>query len=190
MPDPSTFNGVDIAILGTIVLFTLLGINRGFVHGVFAVITLILSVGLALVLQGPISAAVVGVVPIAPPLARGATIVFIFGVFQMVLSRILGLASSAITMAISLTPQSWFLNALSGAIPGAIRGAMLAGLLMVAVPVVPIDSNLQSELEGSYLGGLLVKVMAPTLDLAAQAAGETTERFIPMLSPTPSPEPR
>lgn len=184
----STFNGVDIAILGVVALFALHGISRGFVHGVFGVVALIFSVGLALMLQGPISAAVVGVIPTTPSLAKALTIVVVFGVFQVALSRILGLASSAITTAISLSPPSWFLNALVGALPGAIRGALLAGLVMMAQPVLPVDAGLRGELERSYLGGLLVKVMTPTLDLAAQAAGKTTERLLPVLSPTPVPE--
>ena len=165
-------NAVDLLIAAAVVLAIVTGIRAGFVKTLYGLITWVVAIPVALVLQGPFGSLLTPV-GLAAPAARtlafvtvllaietGFTVVGSLVVFPFVdrlhRDRALGLADRAF-----------------GAIPSVLRTLVITAVALAAALVLPVGNDVRSAIDGSRAAqALIAQLSAVTPALGALAGGQ------------------
>jgi uncharacterized protein YkwD/uncharacterized membrane protein required for colicin V production len=159
------------------------GIRSGFVATLYGLITWIVAIPVALVLQNPLGS-LIARVGVQPPLAR--TIAFV-----LVLLLIEG--GFGVLGIVVVTPFVKHLHAdrsfgladrVLGVVPSVLRTLVIAGVALAAALVLPVGNDVRAAIDGSRLGQVLVEQIAavqPALGALAGSPDDGAPLFVTKL---------
>jgi membrane protein required for colicin V production len=142
-------NAVDIGILVIVGLFAVEGLRRGFLLGVVDLIAFGLAI-LAAARFAEIIAEPLRNRGLPASLAQSAGFVIAAVVSFAVIGFVARLLLSPLGTFAAGTPLAW-VNGILGLLPGAVRGLAMAGLLLLILSALPVESGVRSALAGSRL---------------------------------------
>jgi uncharacterized membrane protein required for colicin V production len=155
---------VDWAVLVTVLVFTVGGMGRGFLAGVLDLLSIVASLGVAVLGYQQAAALLLDRVPIPSAVANLAAFVGLLllgqAAYSVVANLLLGL----------VRPLLWPLAPLDralGAVPGAIKGVAAAALALLPFALFPLIPDVSAAIERSTLGSRLVAAAvgaAPALE--------------------------
>jgi uncharacterized protein YkwD/uncharacterized membrane protein required for colicin V production len=167
-------NAVDILIVAALVLGAVLGIRAGFIATLFGLITWIVAIPVALILQGPLGSLLAGV-GLALPVARTLGFVLVLVVIESGFGLLGNLWVVPFVKRLHADRTFGTADRVLGVVPSLLRTLVIAAVALAAALVLPVGNDVRSAIDGSRIGQVLVEqvaVMQPALSaLAGQDAG-------------------
>jgi uncharacterized protein YkwD len=164
---------IDWAVLLTVIAFTVGGMGRGFFAGALDLLSIVVSLGIALLGYRQGAELLLGAVSVPSAVANLAAFLGLLLLGQAAYSVVANLLLRLVR------PLLWPLAPLDralGAIPGAIKGVALAALALLPFTLFPFMPDVSAAIERSTLGSRLVAA-------AVSAAPALEERLGRDLSP-------
>jgi uncharacterized protein YkwD/uncharacterized membrane protein required for colicin V production len=152
-------NAVDLLIVAALAYAAIAGVRAGFVSTLFGLITWVVAIPVALVLQGPLGA-VVARSGVAAPLAR--TLAFVV-VLLVVESGFVVLGRSAVLPFVKRLHADRILgpaDRVLGVFPSVVRALIIVGVALAAALVLPIGNSARATIDGSRIGQVLIQQIA------------------------------
>ncbi len=176
-------NLVDLLIVAALVYAAVSGVRSGFVATLFALLTWIVAIPVALLLQGPLGA-VLANIGVAPPFAR--TIAFVL-VLLLIEGGFAALGIVAISPLVKRVHADRILGPADhvlGIVPSLARTLVIAAVALAAALVLPVGNDVRTAIDGSRIGQVLVQQVAavqPALGALAGDPGEGGPLFVTRL---------
>lgn len=164
-------NAIDILIVAAVVLALVSGIRAGFVRTLYGLITWIVAIPGALILQGPLGILLVRA-GVAAALARTLAFVAVLLVIEIGFT-VVG-ARVILPFARGLHRERLFglVDRAFGVIPSVLRTLVIVAVALAAAIVLPVGSDVRAAIDGSRLAqGLIAQVSAVQPALEAVAGG-------------------
>ena len=176
-------NAVDLLIVAALVLAVVAGIRAGFVATLYGLITWVVAIPVALLLQGPLGALLAGL-GLAVPLARTLGFVFVLLVIEGGFAL---LGSFAIVPFVKRLHTDRILGPADralGVVPSILRTLVIAAVALAAALVLPVGSDVRATIDSSRIGQILVEQVAaaqPALGALAGGQDEGSPLFVTRL---------
>ena len=176
-------NAVDLLIVAALVYAAVSGVRSGFVATLFALLTWIVAIPVALLAQGPLGALLANT-GIAVPLAR--TIGFVL-VLLLVEGAFAALGIVAIAPLVKRLHTDRVLGPADhvlGVVPSVARTLVIAAVALAAALVLPVGNEVRAAIDASRFGQVLVEQVAavqPALGALAGDQGEGAPLFVTRL---------
>lgn len=164
-------NAVDLLIVAALVLAVVTGIRAGFVATLYGLITWIVAIPVALLLQGPVGA-LLERFGVAAPLAR--TLAFVL-VLLLVESGFGAVGAFAVRPFVKRVHADRVLGPADralGVIPSLLRTLVIAAVALAAALVLPVGNDVRAAIDGSALGQVLVEQVAAAQPALGALAGQ------------------
>ena len=167
-------NAVDVLIVAALVLAVVTGIRAGFIKTLYGLITWVVAISAALLLQGPIGS-VLARAGVAAPLARTLGFVLVLVLLETVFSAVGGIAIVPFVKRVHADRILGPADRALGIVPSLLRTLVIAAVALAAALVLPVGNDVRAAIDGSRIGQVLVEQVAaaqPALGaLAGQDAG-------------------
>jgi uncharacterized protein YkwD/uncharacterized membrane protein required for colicin V production len=152
-------NAVDVLIGAALVLAVIAGIRAGFIVTLFGLMTWVVAIPVALILQGPLGSALARI-GLAVPLAR--TVAFV--ILLLLIESAFGLlgAMAIVPFAKRLHAHRIFgaIDRVLGVVPSIVRTLVIAAVALAAALVLPVGNDVRAAIDGSSIGQVLVEQVA------------------------------
>ena len=158
-------NGVDLALILTLLVFGLRGYWRGFFRESFAVVALIAGVAAALQFSTLGAALLQERAPLPPVAQAGLAFVGIFVVVYTVVNLI-GVLLDRLAGASRL----WIINRLAGALLGIAKGSVVLAVVLLFLHLLPVVPTADARIMGSAIARPLVAAASDVLRRGGRAA--------------------
>jgi uncharacterized membrane protein required for colicin V production len=163
-------NAVDLLIVAAVVFAAAAGVRAGFIATLYALITWIVALPIALVLEGPIGG-LIARVGFAPPVARALGFVLVLliitGVAGLIGNRAVGPLVKRLHADRILGPTDRVL----GVLPSVLRVLVLAAVALAAALVLPVGNDVRAAIDSSRTGQVLVEQGAALRSALSALAG-------------------
>jgi uncharacterized protein YkwD len=176
-------NAVDLLIVAACVLAVIAGIRAGFIATLFGLVTWVVAIPVALVLQGPLGS-LLAHVGLAVPVARTLGFVFVL----LVIESGFGLLGSVAIRPFVKHVQAHRIRGLAdrafGIVPSVVRTLVIAAVALAAALVMPVGNDVRTAIDGSRIGQLLVEQVAavqPALGALAGPPDDSAPLFVTKL---------
>lgn len=160
-------NVVDVLIVGAVGLAILTGVRTGFVAGAYGLFSWIAALVGAAALQGPVTERLLTLVTWPPAIVRAAAFVALVILLEVLLAICGGLAVSPLRRGLRRARALALVDQALGVIPAVARTLLVAAVLLAAMVVLPVGSDVRAAIDGSGLARVLVAQVAivqPVLD--------------------------
>lgn len=160
-------NVVDVLIVGAVGLAILTGVRTGFVAGVYGLFSWIAALAGAAALQGPLTEQVLTFGTWPPAIVRAGAFVALVILLEVLLAICGRLVVSPLRRGLRRVRVLALADQALGVIPAVARTLLVAAVLLAAVVVLPVGSDVRSAVDGSGLARVLVAQVAivqPVLD--------------------------
>ncbi len=166
------FNPIDAAIIALVGYAVWNGYRSGFITTAYGLATWILSFVAALLFQGP-AAQLIERLGLLPVMARPIAFIVVIIVVQGLLSLAGHFALTPIVNSVHrLSPWAKTTDQVLGVVPSAVRSLFIVGIVLAAMVVSPVPTDLKAAIESSRLArGLIERVTAVQPQLAALSGG-------------------
>ncbi|MBI2942535.1 MAG: CvpA family protein [Chloroflexi bacterium] len=172
---------VDLALLGVLALFTLQGARQGLRRGLFDLVTLALGLLVAFRLQAPAAAVAAPLAGLDSSVVRVIAFLALFILAQTLIGALFGMLATALSGPLGLLLPVRAFDRFGGAVLGAGRGVILLGLtlglVLEAVPSLPLDPGTKRSLQESRVGEELVGVSSRAVPLLERVFGSVFGPF-------------
>jgi uncharacterized protein YkwD len=153
------------------VLAVITGIRAGFIVTLYGLITWVVAIPVALILQGPLGSALARV-GLAAPLARTVAFVIVLLLIEAAFG-VLG-ARAIVPFAKRLHAARVFgvIDRVLGVVPSVLRTGVIAAVALAAALVLPVGNDIRGAIDGSTIGQILVEQVAAAQPLLGALAGQ------------------
>lgn len=175
-------NAVDLLIIAALVLAAVAGLRAGFIMTLFGLITWVVAIPVALVLQGPVGSLLTPL--LAEPIAL--TVAFV-AVLVLVESGFGALGAVAIVPFVKRLHAARVMGAADrvlGIVPSILRTLVIAAVALAAALVLPVGNDVRAAIDGSRIGQVLVEQVAavqPALGALAGGSAAGAPQFVTRL---------
>ena len=167
-------NAVDLLIVAALVLAVVTGIRAGFIATLYALITWVVAIPVALLLQSPVGA-LLERFGVAAPLARTLGFVLVLLLLESGFGAIGAFAVRPFVKRVHADRLLGPADRALGVLPSLLRTLVIAAVALAAALVLPVGNDVRAAIDGSRIGQVLVEQVAaaqPALGaLAGQDAG-------------------
>ena len=175
-------NAVDLLIIAALVLAAVAGLRAGFIMTLFGLITWVVAIPVALVLQGPVGSLLTPL--LAEPIAL--TVAFV-AVLVLVESGFGALGAVAIVPFVKRLHADRVMGVADrvlGIVPSILRTLVIAAVALAAALVLPVGNDVRAAIDGSRIGQVLVEQVAavqPALGALAGGSAAGAPQFVTRL---------
>ncbi|HEV2012124.1 MAG TPA: CvpA family protein [Candidatus Limnocylindria bacterium] len=175
-------NAVDLLIIAALVLAAVVGLRAGFITTLFGLITWVVAIPVALVLQGRVGSLLTPL--LAEPVAL--TVAFV-AVLVLVESGFGALGAVAIVPLVKRLHADRVMGAADrvlGIVPSILRTLVIAAVALAAALVLPVGNDVRAAIDGSRIGQVLVEQVAavqPALGALAGGSAAGAPQFVTRL---------
>ena len=167
-------NAVDVLIVAALVLAVVTGIRAGFIKTLYGLVTWVVAIPAALLLQGPIGS-LLARAGVDAPLARTLGFVLVLVLLETAFSAVGGIAIVPFVKRVHADRILGPADRALGIVPSLLRTLVIAAVALAAALVLPVGNDVRAAIDGSRIGQVLVEQVAaaqPALGaLAGQDAG-------------------
>ncbi len=167
-------NLVDLLIVAALVYAAVSGVRSGFVATLFALLTWLVAIPVALLLQGPLGAVLAN---IGIALAFARTIAFVL-VLLLIEGGFAALGIVAISPLVKQVHADRILGPADhvlGVVPSVARTLVIAAVALAAALVLPVGNDVRAAIDGSRIGQVLVQQVAAVQPALGALAGDQGE---------------
>jgi uncharacterized protein YkwD/uncharacterized membrane protein required for colicin V production len=160
------------------------GVRSGFVATLYALITWIVAIPVALVLQGPVGS-LLARTGLQPPLARTIGFVAVLLVIEAGFGALGMLAIGPFVKRLQADRILGTIDRVLGVVPSLLRTLVIAAVALAAALVLPVGNDVRSAIDGSRLGQVLVEQVAavqPALGALAGGSEDGAPLFVTKLA--------
>jgi uncharacterized protein YkwD/uncharacterized membrane protein required for colicin V production len=175
-------NAVDLLIVAALVLAAATGIRAGFIATLFRLITWVVAIPVALVLQGPLGSLLTGV--LAAPVARTLAFVFVLLLVESGFGVLGSLAIAPLVRRLHADRVMRIADRVLGIVPSIVRTLVIAAVALAAALVLPVGNDVRTAIDASRIGQVLVQQVAaaqPALGALAGGADDSAPLFVTKL---------
>jgi len=175
-------NAVDLLIVAALVLAAATGIRSGFIATLFGLITWVVAIPVALVLQGPLGSLLTGV--LAAPVARTLAFVFVLLLVESGFGVLGSLAIAPLVRRLHADRVMRIADRVLGIVPSIVRTLVIAAVALAAALVLPVGNDVRTAIDASRIGQVLVQQVAaaqPALGALAGGAEDSAPLFVTKL---------
>jgi uncharacterized protein YkwD/uncharacterized membrane protein required for colicin V production len=162
-------NAIDLLIVAALVLGAVLGIRAGFIATLFGLITWVVAIPVALILQGPLGS-LLAHVGLAPPVARTLAFVLVLIVIESGFAVLGNVWVMPFVKRLHADRTFGTADRVLGVVPSLLRTLVIAAVALAAALVFPVGNDVRAAIDGSRIGQVLVEqvaVMQPALSALA-----------------------
>jgi hypothetical protein len=152
------------------VLAVITGIRAGFIVTLYGLITWVVAIPAALLLQGPLGS-VLERVGLAAPLARTLAFVAVLLVIEAAFGVLGALAVVPFAKRLHAARVIGIADRVLGVIPSVLRTLVIAAVALAAALVLPVGNDVRAAIDGSRIGGVLVEQVAAAQPMLGALAG-------------------
>ena len=153
-----------------LVLAVITGIRAGFIVTVYGLITWVVAIPVALLLQGPLGSGLERF-GLAAPLARTAAFVIVLLVIEAAFGVLGGLAIVPLARRLHTARVFGIVDRVLGVIPSVLRTLVVAAIALAAALVLPVGNDVRAAIDGSRIGQVLVEQVAAAQPVLGALAG-------------------
>jgi uncharacterized protein YkwD len=160
----------------------ILGIRAGFVATLFGLITWVVAIPVALILQGPLGS-VLARVGVAVPLARTLAFVILLLLVESAFGLLGALAIAPFVKRLHANRILRIADRVLGVVPSVLRTLVIAAVALAAALVLPVGNDVRAAIDSSSIGQVLVEQVAavqPALGALA-GQGDSAPQFVTKL---------
>lgn len=164
-------NAIDLLIGAALVLAVVTGIRSGFIKTFYGLITWIVAIPVALVLQGPFGALLTGT-GLAAPAARTIAFVVVLLVIETAATILGTVAVFPFVARLHRDRRLRIADRAFGVLPSVLRTLVITAVALAASVALPVGSEVRSAIDGSRAAqALIAQVSAVQPALAALTGG-------------------
>lgn len=164
-------NAVDVLIVAALVLAIVTGIRAGFVATLFGLITWIVAIPVALLLQGPLGA-LIARIGLAAPVARTLGFVLVLLLVESAFAAVGAIAVAPFVKRVHTDRVLGPADRALGVIPSMLRTLVIAAVALAAALVLPVGNDVRAAIDGSRIGQVLVEQVAAAQPALGALAGQ------------------
>jgi uncharacterized protein YkwD/uncharacterized membrane protein required for colicin V production len=164
-------NPVDVLIVAALVLAAVTGIRSGFIVTLYGLITWIVAIPVALVLQGPLAGVLAGF-GVASPLARTLGFVVVLVVIEGAFTVLGSLVVFPFVKRLHADRIFGTADRVLGIVPSVLRTLVIAAVALAAALVLPVGNGVRSAIDGSRIGQVLVQQVAAVQPMLGALGGQ------------------
>jgi uncharacterized protein YkwD/uncharacterized membrane protein required for colicin V production len=164
-------NAIDLLIVAALVVAVVVGIRSGFVATLYGLITWVVAIPVALVLQGPLGG-LVARAGLAVPLARTLAFVFVLLLVETAFTLLATVAVFPFVTRIHADRVLGPADRALGVIPSTLRTLVITAVALAAALVLPVGNDVRSAIDGSRIGQVLVEQVAAVQPMLGTLAGQ------------------
>jgi uncharacterized protein YkwD len=153
------------------VLAVILGIRAGFVVTLFGLITWVVAIPVAVILQGPLGS-VLARVGVAVPLARTLAFVILLLLVESAFGLLGSLAIAPFAKRLHAHRILGIADRVLGVVPSVLRTLVIAAVALAAALVLPVGNDIRGAIDGSSIGQVLVEQVAAVQPALGALAGQ------------------
>ncbi|HEX6062393.1 MAG TPA: CvpA family protein [Candidatus Limnocylindria bacterium] len=175
-------NLVDLLIGAALVLAVITGIRAGFIVTLYGLITWVVAIPVALLLQSPLGSAL-GHVGLAAPVARTVGFVAVLLLIEAAFGVLGALAIAPFAKRLHAARLVGVVDRVLGIVPSILRTLVIAAVALAAALVLPVGNDVRAAIDGSSIGQVLVEQVAAAQPLLGALAGpdDTSPLFVTKL---------
>jgi uncharacterized protein YkwD len=177
------FNVIDVAILLLLVAAIWGGYRSGFIATTYGLATWIVSFAAAVLFQGQ-AAQLVERLGVHPATARPIGFILVLVLVESLFSIAGFLALTPVVRAIHRVRTAQTVDRIAGVFPAAARALFVIAIVLAALVVSPVSSDIKATLESSRIARALIaqiSALQPTLAKLSGQLGETVPLFVTKL---------
>jgi uncharacterized protein YkwD len=152
------------------VLAVITGIRAGFIVMLYGLITWVVAIPVALLLQGPLGS-VVERTGLAAPLARTVAFVAVLLAIEAAFGVLGARAIVPFAKRLHAAPVFGVVDRVLGVLPSLLRTLVIAAVALAAALVLPVGNDVRAAIDGSRIGQVLVEQVAAAQPLLGALAG-------------------
>lgn len=164
-------NAVDVLIVAALVLAIVTGIRAGFVATLYGLITWIVAIPVALLLQGPLGA-LLARIGLAAPVARTLGFVLVLLLVESAFAAVGAIAVAPFVRRVHTDRVLGPADRALGVIPSMLRTLVIAAVALAAALVLPVGNDVRAAIDGSRIGQVLVEQVAAAQPALGALAGQ------------------
>ena len=164
-------NAVDVLIVAALVLAIVTGIRAGFVATLYGLITWIVAIPVALLLQGPLGA-LLARIGLAAPVARTLGFVLVLLLVESAFAAVGAIAVAPFVKRVHTDRVLGPADRALGVIPSMLRTLVIAAVALAAALVLPVGNDVRAAIDGSRIGQVLVEQVAAAQPALGALAGQ------------------
>lgn len=164
-------NAVDVLIVAALVLAIVTGIRAGFVATLYGLITWIVAIPVALLLQGPLGA-LIARIGLAAPVARTLGFVLVLLLVEGAFAAVGAIAVAPFVKRVHTDRVLGPADRALGVIPSMLRTLVIAAVALAAALVLPVGNDVRAAIDGSRIGQVLVEQVAAAQPALGALAGQ------------------
>jgi uncharacterized protein YkwD/uncharacterized membrane protein required for colicin V production len=176
-------NAVDLLIVAALVYAMVVGVRSGFVATLYGLITWVVAIPAALVLQGPLGA-LLARVGLQAPLARTIAFVLVLLVIEGGFGVLGIVAVTPFVKRLHADRMFGTVDRVLGVVPSVLRTLVIAGVALAAALVLPVGNDVRAAIDASRIGQVLVAqvaAMQPALGALAGSPEDGAPLFVTKL---------
>lgn len=151
-------------------LAVITGIRAGFIRTLYGLITWVVALPVALLLQGPLGS-VVERVGLAAPLARTIAFVAVLLLIEAAFGALGARAVVPFARRVHATPRLGVIDRGLGVVPSVLRTLVIVAIALAAALVLPVANEVRAAIDGSAIGQVLVERVAAAQPVLGALAG-------------------
>jgi len=176
-------NAIDLLIGAVLVLAVVTGIRSGFIKTFYGLITWIVAIPAALLLQGPLGALLTGT-GLAVPVARTIAFVVVLLLIETGATIVGTIAVSPFVDRLHRDRRFGIADRAFGVVPSVLRTLVITAVALAASLVLPMGSEVRSAIDGSRAAQALiaqVSAVQPALGTLAGGPDDSAPLFVTRL---------
>ena len=151
-------------------LAVIIGFRAGFIVTLYGLITWVVAIPVALLLQGPLGAEIARV-GLAVPAARTVAFVVVLLLIEAFFGMLGGLAIVPFAKRLHAARVFGIVDRVLGVVPSVLRTLVIAAIALAAALVLPVGNDVRAAIDGSRIGQVLVEQVAAAQPLLGALAG-------------------
>ena len=148
-----------------------MGIRSGFVATLYGLVTWIVAIPAALVLQGPLGSLLAGT-GLAPPLARTLGFVFVLLLIEGGFAVLGAVAIVPFVRRLHTDRMYGTADRIFGVVPSVLRTLVITAVALAAALILPVGNDVRSAIDASRIGQVLVEQIAVVQPALSALAGQ------------------
>ena len=175
-------NAVDLLIVAALVLAAATGIRSGFIATLFGLLTWVVAIPVALVLQGPLGSLLTRF--FAAPIARTVAFVLVLLALESAFAVLGTVAITPFVKRLQAHRVMGTADRVLGIFPSMVRTLVIAAVALATALVLPVGNDVRTAIDASRIGQVLVQQVAaaqPALGALAGGADDSAPLFVTRL---------
>jgi uncharacterized protein YkwD len=148
-----------------------MGIRSGFVATLYGLVTWIVAIPAALLLQGPLGSLLAGT-GLAPPLARTFGFVFVLLLIEGGFAVLGAVAIVPFVRRLHTDRTYGTADRIFGVVPSVLRTLVITAVALAAALILPVGNDVRSAIDASRIGQVLVEQIAVVQPALSALAGQ------------------